>query len=170
MELTKTNILVEAPNDHITGPLFWGSQFVCLNPFWFEWIEGVLLKVFRFPWFSSPCPFNDDFGQGQLLPYPLISDRWMLQCFRVGFLWTKTYFKIQSVLSRLNSLIPDGINEQTNFLLKKRTPYPYIDWKVSTVKPCIGWFSKSVFKHNFFLNFKLYKLRDTGYFKWNVWS
>lgn len=120
VELTKTNILVEAPNDHITGPSFWGSLFVCLNPFWFEWIEGVLLKVFRFPCFSSPCPFND--VQGQLLPYPLISDRWMLQCFRVGFLWTKKYFKIQSVLSRLNSLIPDGINKQTNFLLKKRTP------------------------------------------------
>lgn len=118
-ELTKTNILVEAPNDHITGPLFWGSLFVCLNPFWFEWIEGVLLKVFRFPCFSSPCPFMFKDNYCHILSF--LTDG----CYNVSawaFYEQKKYFKIQSVLSRLNSLIPDGINKQTNFLLKKRTP------------------------------------------------
>lgn len=107
--------LVLVPGDYITGPLFWGSQFVCLNVFWFEWIEGLYLKDFR-ALKSSPCPFNDDFGQGQLLPYPLICDRWCCNVSARVFLWTEKDFKIQSVLSRLKSLTAGGTNKQIDFL------------------------------------------------------
>lgn len=104
---------------------FWGSQFVCLNVFWFEWIEGLYLKDFR-ALKSSPCPFNDDFGQGQLLPYPLICDRWCCNVSARAFLWTEKDFKIQSVLSRLKSLTAGG---RTNKLISLKRTLLYLAMK-----------------------------------------